>query len=134
MRISIPLRSVACRLTRARSPCSPKTHTADDEIVADSREKEGSLSYVNDTEIGAEGSDMYTYSEIESLSLESSHGISARFQNRARPRRHVECICAHSSRRAINGKFRIGDSYGGFSQPKCCAFPVSRVSSFSSFP
>lgn len=55
-------------------------------------------------------------SKSKSLS-ESSHddsaGISARFENRAqRPPRHVECICAHPSRRAINGKFRIAASYG----------------------
>lgn len=66
----------------------------------------------------------------------SSHGISARFQNRARPRRYVECICAHSSRRAINGKFRIGDSYGDSSHSLSISlflfspvFPESRVSS-----
>lgn len=62
-----------------------------------------------------EGSTGHTpASKSKSLSVSShdSAGISARFENRARPSRHVECICAHPSRRAINGKFRIGPSYG----------------------
>jgi len=63
-------------------------------------------------------------------------GVSARFQNRARPTRHVECICAHSSRCAINGKFRIGDSYQDFSLSLSlspCSFSAFSSLSFPAF-
>lgn len=82
------------------------------------------ISCKSDTEIGAEGSGYLGYT----VNPKACRSISARFQNRTRPWRHVECICAHSSR-LLMANLESGILMG-FSAPflLLLAFPVSRVS------